>query len=339
MFFGDVFWGRYVDDWSKASPLKTAYPFSGLGTLQREKYDAWIADLECPITSTYLSSATQDGQLKFSCPVEYTSEAAKWFNAFTLANNHMDNMQEVDGLKQTRSNLDKNGIQYFGHYDNKVKTDICEIVSLPARQIMDDATVEKVQFPIALCGFHNVFKLPLADEMAVITTYSKHFPTFVMPHQGKEYSTKADSLQTSFYRQMIDLGADAVIGDHVHSVQNTEAYNNKLIVYSLGNFIFDQQTSTGVREAFGANLNITFPASKETEAFIGLGKTCKAFQDDCLNIVTSQNVAKPQFSITYDIVPTDNSGKLAKKAGSETTNRVLQITNWAQTAAKLNGSN
>ncbi|MFM5962482.1 MAG: hypothetical protein ACKOQ2_35940 [Dolichospermum sp.] len=36
MFFGDVFWGRYIDDWSKASPLKYSYPFSGLSSLERE---------------------------------------------------------------------------------------------------------------------------------------------------------------------------------------------------------------------------------------------------------------------------------------------------------------
>jgi hypothetical protein len=41
--------------------------------------------------------------------VEYTPEAAKWFDAFTLANNHTDNMEEVDGLDQTRQNLQKKG--------------------------------------------------------------------------------------------------------------------------------------------------------------------------------------------------------------------------------------
>ena len=29
MFFGDVYFGRYIDDWSQASDLKYAYPFSG----------------------------------------------------------------------------------------------------------------------------------------------------------------------------------------------------------------------------------------------------------------------------------------------------------------------
>ena len=49
LFLGDVFWGRYVNDWSMASPLKTAYPFSRLGEFKRESYDAWIANLNAQL--------------------------------------------------------------------------------------------------------------------------------------------------------------------------------------------------------------------------------------------------------------------------------------------------
>jgi hypothetical protein len=336
LFFGDVFWGRYIDDWSKASTLKTAYPFSGLSTFDRNKYDAWIADMECPITSTYRDSAAQDDDLKFSCPVEYTSEAAKWFNAFTLANNHTDNMEEVNGLDQTRENLEKNKIQYFGSFDNSRKKDICEIISLPAKFEYNQGETKKMTFPIALCGYHNVFKLPKEDELAVIAEYSKYFPTIVMPHQGKEYTTKADELQTEFYRKMIDYGADAVLGDHVHSVQNTEAYKGKLITYSLGNFIFDQQANAGVREAFGANLDFTIEASPELERFVSNVPDCKEFQDQCLEKAKSMNLTKPKFKIKYDIVPTDNSNKLVKKATDPNViDRIMKITNWAETKERL----
>jgi Bacterial capsule synthesis protein PGA_cap len=336
LFFGDVFWGRYIDDWSKDSPLKTAYPFSGLFTFGRDKYDAWIADMECPITSTYRDSATQDNDLKFSCPIEYTSEAAKWFNAFTLANNHTDNMEEVNGLDQTRQNLEKNKIQYFGSFDNSRKNDICEIVSLPARFEYNIGETKKSTFPVAMCGYHNVFRLPKEDELAVIAEYSKYFPTIVMPHQGKEYTTKADELQTEFYHKMIDYGADAVLGDHVHSVQNTEAYKGKLITYSLGNFIFDQQANAGVREAFGANLDFEFEGNPELDKLVPTLPDCKEFQDRCLEKARSMNLTKPKFKIKYDIVPTDNSNKLAKKATDQNTiDRVMKITNWTETKRKL----
>lgn len=340
MFFGDVFWGRYIDDWSKASPLKYSYPFSGLNTLEREKYDAWIADMECPITTTYRNSATQDSDLKFSCPVEYTPEAAKWFDAFTLANNHTDNMEEVDGLDQTRQNLQKNGIQYFGHFDNAVKSDICEVVSFPVKYDYKNQTWTKVSvkdsaktsdtfyIPLAMCGFHNVFKLPTDDELAVISQYSKYFPTVVTPHQGKEYSVIADELQQTYARSYIDLGDDAVIGDHVHTVQNTEVYKQKLIVYSLGNFIFDQQSNAMVTRGTGVGLEFDFVNDANFEKFLKFSQSCQKFKDDCLEEAKTQNLQKPTFTIKYSAVGTDNSGKLAKKTTPEVEAQILRQINW-----------
>jgi hypothetical protein len=38
---------------------------------------------------------------------------------------------------------------------------------------------------------------------------------------------------------MIDAGADLVVGGHPHVTQGVEYYQGKLIVYSLGNFVFD----------------------------------------------------------------------------------------------------
>ena len=39
-------------------------------------------------------------------------------------------------------------------------------------------------------------------------------------------------------RQMIDAGADLVVGSHPHVLQGIEYYEGKPIVYSLGNFVF-----------------------------------------------------------------------------------------------------
>ena len=349
LFFGDVFWGRYIDDWSKASNLKFAYPFSGLSSFNRENYQAWIADLECPITSTYLSSATQDNLLKFSCPVGYTVEAAKWFNAFTLANNHMDNMQEVDGLKQTRENLEANKIQYFGHYDNayrdaQCRDEICEVVSLPSKSTFPELKENQVKqesnflVPVALCGYHNVFKLPTEEDLSVISEYSKYLPTVIMPHQGQEYKTVADELQQTYYRKMLDLGADAVIGDHTHSVQNTEAYKGKLIVYSMGNFIFDQQSAPLYRQGIAVNLDFNFAMDANLQKWSALSPTCLKFKDACLTEAKKQNLTKPKFTLKTDIIPTDNSNKLAKKADENTAQAILKQARWMETKIKLDYS-
>ena len=43
--------------------------------------------------------------------------------------------------------------------------------------------------------------------------------------------------------EVIDYGADAVLGSHPHVTQGIEMYKGKPIFYSLGNFIFDMSNS------------------------------------------------------------------------------------------------
>lgn len=62
----------------------------------------------------------------------------------------------------------------------------------------------------------------------------------VSMHAGIEYHTKPSQQQIEFAHKAIDAGASLVVGHHPHVVQPLEIYRNRPIVYSLGNFIFDQ---------------------------------------------------------------------------------------------------
>jgi poly-gamma-glutamate synthesis protein (capsule biosynthesis protein) len=48
-------------------------------------------------------------------------------------------------------------------------------------------------------------------------------------------------------KQLIDCGADAIIGHHPHVIQDIWRYKNKPIIYSLGNFLFDMNTPTATK--------------------------------------------------------------------------------------------
>jgi hypothetical protein len=47
------------------------------------------------------------------------------------------------------------------------------------------------------------------------------------------------SKQIEIAHEVVDAGADLIIGHHPHVLQSIETYKGKLILYSLGNFIFD----------------------------------------------------------------------------------------------------
>jgi poly-gamma-glutamate synthesis protein (capsule biosynthesis protein) len=74
----------------------------------------------------------------------------------------------------------------------------------------------------------------------------------VSMHAGQEYAAEPDQRQTAFARAAVDAGADLVIGHHPHVVQTVERYHDKLIFYSLGNFIFDQDWLREARDGLAA---------------------------------------------------------------------------------------
>ena len=58
-------------------------------------------------------------------------------------------------------------------------------------------------------------------------------------HWGWENRHTPSLRQRMLARRMIDAGASLVVGGHPHVIQDAELYRGKLIVYSLGNFVFD----------------------------------------------------------------------------------------------------
>lgn len=66
-------------------------------------------------------------------------------------------------------------------------------------------------------------------------------------HYGKEYSHALEDVQIESSHEYIELGADVIIGTHAHVLQGIEFYNNKPIIYNLGNFIFNNENiDTGI---------------------------------------------------------------------------------------------
>jgi poly-gamma-glutamate capsule biosynthesis protein CapA/YwtB (metallophosphatase superfamily) len=62
----------------------------------------------------------------------------------------------------------------------------------------------------------------------------------VQLHAGYQFSDVASSTLRRYARAAIEAGADIVIAHHPHVLQGFEWHQGKLIVHSLGNFIFDQ---------------------------------------------------------------------------------------------------
>ncbi|MDR0291111.1 MAG: CapA family protein, partial [Treponema sp.] len=67
----------------------------------------------------------------------------------------------------------------------------------------------------------------------------------VLFHGGTEWSHRPDVATRELYTGLIDEGADLIIGSHPHIVQDFEWVGDKLIFWSLGNFVFSGMENTG----------------------------------------------------------------------------------------------
>jgi len=72
---------------------------------------------------------------------------------------------------------------------------------------------------------------------------SKDNITIVQYHGSQEYANSPTGVTEQRLKSSLDAGAALAIAHHPHVTQGLELYNNKLIAYSMGNFIFDQNFS------------------------------------------------------------------------------------------------
>jgi poly-gamma-glutamate synthesis protein (capsule biosynthesis protein) len=85
----------------------------------------------------------------------------------------------------------------------------------------------------------------LRQDLAQARPLADFVITFV--HWGIEYFSNLTAHQRYLAQVAIDAGADLVVGAHPHVIEPYEFYKGKLIVYSLGNFVFDNMYEEVVR--------------------------------------------------------------------------------------------
>ena len=161
-----------------------------------------------------------------------------------LANNHVYDYGK-DAMLDTLAALKGAGIDYFGAGAN------LEEAMKPVYVNLDGKTVAFVAASRA--EKHKMTPQATEDTPGILRCYdpalfievikeARANADFVVAcvHWGTERSTVLEKAQLNTARQYIDAGADMIVGSHSHCLQGMEYYNGKPIIYSLGNFWFDE---------------------------------------------------------------------------------------------------
>ncbi|MEX0918226.1 MAG: CapA family protein [Candidatus Paceibacterota bacterium] len=245
IFLGDIMLARDVE--RKMATYGRDYPFSHMAS----HFDAntVVGNFEAAVPEVHVPTPSMT--MQFSVPAQnIPALAGARITHLSLANNHTDDYGKV-GFAHTKHVIENTGITPFGSPFSLATTSI--------------AYIETEQLTIALLGIYAVEVLPSTEVIEEVMWEAEARSDFqvVYVHWGNEYELVHSRAQEQLAHRFVDAGADLVVGHHPHVVQDVEVYNEALIFYSLGNFIFDQYFSTHVMQ--GLVLDITFDTQYEAE--------------------------------------------------------------------------
>lgn len=244
-FVGDMMFGRHVKDvtdkygydhlFEKVSPIF-------------EHADYASGNFENPILLEN-EDKYEDDKLDKNIHLSADDNAAKAmkkanFSVVNLANNHLMDFGQP-GLEDTIDSLDDAELDHVGAGDldeaievNYQKFDGLTVATLGYTDVVVEGFSALGYRPgVARATPDNIFpQIEDASEEADLVLVNIHW--------GTEYDKDPHPRQKELGQAMVEAGADVIIGHHQHILSEVEnyrgEYNDGIIFYGLGNFIFDQ---------------------------------------------------------------------------------------------------
>ncbi|MDB9312656.1 CapA family protein [Spirulina sp. CS-785/01] len=186
------------------------------------------------------------------------------FNILSVANNHSYDFT-LQGFQDTMQNLENVGIEAVGEKGQIVYTKVNGI------------TVAWIGF--SYLGYHNSINnlnqgrnlVNQAQENAEIIIISVHGGAegrnaLRTRNQTEIYLNENRGNMVNFSRAMINHGADLILGHGPHVPRALELHENRLIAYSLGNFIGYRTLNTSGENGYSLILEVELD---ETGNFLG----------------------------------------------------------------------
>ena len=250
--------------------------------------DMTLANFEGAITN---ASSHKVKEFVFGSPFEYTEMLTfAGIESVNLANNHSGDYFE-QGLTDTQNAMDSIGVKW----SNQHQTAIYEVRGVK----------------IGMCGIDMVDGDTAATAHPLIDKLKEEGCNIIIVscHWGieKDYSPRDTQVYTA--HDLIDYGADIIVGTHPHRLQPIEKYNDKYILYSISNF------------CFGGNTGLSDPDTAIIQCEFIMDETNSYCVDYRLNVIPySQTSTRPG----NDYCPKPYEW------GSDDYYRVMERLNWAQ---------
>lgn len=237
---GDIFLGRNVETLTNISGELYSYQYL-FDYINNSKVS--IGNFESSVPEEHVK--TPNLSYKFSVKDSAVGTLGDvGFNVLSLANNHSFDYG-IDGYENTKKICAENNISCVG-----------SPINLATSSVIFKEVGDKTVSIIFLYGIGIEYSI---NDLKSVTHFAKNNSDIQIAyiHWGDEYVDIHNNKQEQLAYNLIDLGVDLIVGHHPHVVQDIGLYKNRLIVYSLGNFIFDQYFNNKVQEGLALDVQIT----------------------------------------------------------------------------------
>lgn len=234
-----------TSDWAPIrnfAPIITEDPEAIYGDLMSllRNADLSVTNLECPLTDAE-TPVWKSGAVLKGAAEHIKGLTAVPFDIVTMANNHVFDYG-LAAFTETTNLLDASNIVRVGA--GMDATEACH----PLVKDVNGIRLAIVNFSegedlTAAGDGPGVFGWEVEHVAAMVAELkTRVHAVVVICHCGVEYIPFPPPYVADAFQRIADAGADLIIGHHPHVPQGIQVYNNVPICYSLGNFVFYQET-------------------------------------------------------------------------------------------------
>jgi poly-gamma-glutamate capsule biosynthesis protein CapA/YwtB (metallophosphatase superfamily) len=237
---GDVMLARTVTQQMVAS--HDQFPFNYTASFLKG-FDLTVGNLECVVSR--MGSAIPGKQFTFEAdPLGFQRLVDAGYDIVSVANNHSGDYGK-DAFADMFQRLPDFGISPLGGGMSyaEAHTPVFRSVRSTTVGFLAYCEIGPQDFAATSTTPGHAWLDPDAMRADIAAARARCDFLIVFTHWGIEYVTVENGHQQDMAHAAIDAGADLVVGCHPHVIQPNETYRGKLIVYSLGNFVFDYMTA------------------------------------------------------------------------------------------------
>ena len=164
------------------------------------------------------------------------------FNLVSLATNHTMDKGEVGVINSLNYWNSKEDVYTAGSYlsfEDRDEVIIKEINGITYSFFSYTTWTNGLETPSGKEYLNNVYS-PEKAKADIEKVRDKVDVVIVAMHWGTEYSYSVSSAQQEIANYLSSLGVDIIIGSHPHVVEPIAFIDKTMVIYSLGNFISDQ---------------------------------------------------------------------------------------------------